>query len=76
MVITQNAENAISCLEGIAHQAKAPLKVFLGSDFKDDTTEKSAYDVINQIVLCMEQGAILVMLNLDFLYQSFYDLLN
>ena len=76
MVITQNAENAISCLEGIAHQAKAPIKVFLGSDFKDDTTEKSAYDVINQIVLCMEQGAILLMLNLDFLYQSFYDLLN
>lgn len=74
MVITQNAENALACLQGLAGEAR--VKVFLGSDFKEDTTEKSAYDVINQIVLCMEQGAVLVMLNLDFLYQSFYDLLN
>ena len=74
MIITESTENALVCLKSLA--GDRPVKIFLGSDFKKDTTQKSAYNVLNEIVLCMEQGAILVMVNLDFLYQSFYDLLN
>ena len=48
----------------------------LGSDFDEDTTENRAFALMHEIVLCMELGITLVMLNLDFLYQSFYDMLN
>lgn len=50
--------------------------MILGSDFVEDTTENMAYALMNEIVLCMELGMTLVMVNLDFLYQSFYDMLN
>ena len=60
----------------MAGQASTPLRVILGSDFVEDTTENMAYALMNEIVLCMELGMTLVMVNLDFLYQSFYDMLN
>ena len=55
---------------------KVPYKTFIGSDFRDDTTEDAAYRLINDIILCMERGISCVLANLSIVYQSFYDMLN
>ena len=52
------------------------FRFFLGSDFPDDITEDAAYRMINDIILCMEQGISCVLSNLSNVYQSFYDMLN
>lgn len=55
---------------------KVPYKTFIGSDFRDDSTEDAAYRLINDIILCMERGISCVLANLSIVYQSFYDMLN
>jgi hypothetical protein len=51
-------------------------QIFYGSDFAEDTAEESSYKLIKEIVLCMERGIFCVLLNLEKIYQSFYDMLN
>lgn len=51
-------------------------QIFYGSDFIEDTAEEAAYKLIKEIVLCMERGIFCVLLNLESVYQSFYDMLN
>lgn len=50
--------------------------IFYGSDFSEDLLEEAAYKQINDIILCMERGVICVLMNLENIYQSFYDMLN
>ena len=38
--------------------------------------KQSEYKLINDIILCMERGIVAILLNLESIYQSFYDMLN
>lgn len=50
--------------------------MFIGSDFEDDLKTDKSFDIINQIIGCVESGKIVIITNLDKIYQSLYDLLN
>jgi hypothetical protein len=50
--------------------------VFYGSDFIEDAAEDAAYKLIRDIVNCMNKGTFCILLNLERIYQSFYDMLN
>lgn len=50
--------------------------MFYGSDFVEDEGEEAAYKLIRDIAHCMEKGTFCILLNLESIYQSFYDMLN
>lgn len=76
MLITESPEQAIAHLESLASWHKRELKVFYGSDFEEDVTEARSYEIIFEVIHCMEQGRCCVFFGLDHIQQSFYDLLN
>ncbi len=78
MLITKQDEEAEALLlvEGLLNKEKIEFKFFTGSDFREDQSENAAYNLINDIILCMERGISCVLVNLDIVYQSFYDMLN
>ena len=76
MVITQSPEQAFQHLENLAEEHRQPLKIFYGSDFPEDLTEARSYEIIYDVIYCMEHGVGCVLFGLDHIYQSFYDLLN
>ncbi|KAL4476225.1 hypothetical protein ABPG74_009958 [Tetrahymena malaccensis] len=51
-------------------------KVFQGSDLYDDFKEYNTLKMLNEIITCIEEGYLVIMYNLESLYQSFYDLFN
>ncbi len=44
------------------------FRFFMGSDFALDETEDAAYRLINDIILCMEQGISCVLVNQSIIY--------
>lgn len=42
----------------------------------EDQGEEAAYKVIREIVKCMDKGTFCILLNLESIYQSFYEMLN
>ena len=50
--------------------------VLFGSSFPKDREYTQVCRNINQIKLCMETGRTVILLNLENLYESLYDLLN
>lgn len=52
-----------------------PFLLF-GSSFPKDREFTQVYRNINKIKVCMETGRMVILLNLDNLYESLYDLLN
>ena len=57
-------------LEGKEH------KIIYGSRLKNDQREEYNYQILSEIILCMERGLILVMKDLECIYGSLYDMLN
>ncbi|KAK3603848.1 hypothetical protein CHS0354_042856 [Potamilus streckersoni] len=47
-----------------------------GSRFEEDLTDDYNYRILNKIILCMEQGLVLILKDLDSIYGSLYDMLN
>ena len=76
MIITDNQQTAIQYVEDTCRNTQREYQTFYGSDFQEDKTEEAAYKIIYDIILCMERGIICILLNLDSIYQSFYDMLN
>eukprot|EP00347_Sterkiella_histriomuscorum_P006472 403352639 len=63
-------------IEQICKQNNREFQVFYGSTFEKDKGEQAIYQTIKDIMLCMESGKIVILLNLDNIYQAFYDMLN
>ncbi|KAL4499721.1 hypothetical protein ABPG72_017261 [Tetrahymena utriculariae] len=51
-------------------------KFFIGMNFSQEQQAQQVNDILNQIICCIEQGFIIVLLNLDYIYQSLYEVLN
>ncbi|KAL3859950.1 hypothetical protein ACJMK2_010129 [Sinanodonta woodiana] len=47
-----------------------------GSRFEEDLTDDYNYRILNKIIICMEQGLVLILKDLDSIYGSLYDMLN
>ncbi|KRX03120.1 hypothetical protein PPERSA_10201 [Pseudocohnilembus persalinus] len=52
------------------------VNYFVGSNFSEDKKVDRSYEIINQVIGCVQNGEICILINLDDIYQSFYDLLN
>lgn len=52
------------------------IEVILGSQFEEDMTDDYNYRILSRIILCMEEGMILILKDLESIYGSLYDMLN
>ncbi len=76
MVATRNIDLAINLVQTKLRADKCDFRTFFGSNFVDDQRDEFLFRVISQIVNCVENGIVCILLNLDSIYQTFYDLLN
>lgn len=75
MLIT-NGDAVLSVLEVAVKEMERQHIVIFGSQFEDDMTDEYNYRVLSRIILCMEQGFILILKDLENIYGSLYDMLN
>ncbi|XP_033637667.1 uncharacterized protein LOC117298493 [Asterias rubens] len=75
MLIT-SGDSALSIIEEVLSKMKKRSISLLGSRFDDDLSEEYNYRILSEIILCMEEGYILVLRDLDNVYSSLYDMLN
>lgn len=75
MLIT-NGDAVLSVLEDAVNEIKRHHIVIFGSQFEEDLTDEYNYRVLSRIILCMEQGFILILKDLENIYGSLYDMLN
>jgi hypothetical protein len=52
------------------------INVVEGPLFEEDGTDRHAHQLLHEIRRAMEEGDIVVLVNLEFLYESLYDVLN
>ncbi|KAL4476127.1 hypothetical protein ABPG74_009860 [Tetrahymena malaccensis] len=76
MIITENPQFATDYISRRLTALKRPYKLLLGGNFSQDQSQENSYSIINQIISCVESGIIVVLQNLDNIYQSLYELLN
>lgn len=76
MIQTDCFSKSITYIQKVCRNNNKECKIFYGSDFPEDLGEEASYKKIKDIVLCMEKGIFCVLLNLESIYQSFYDMFN
>ncbi|XP_055995963.1 uncharacterized protein LOC125646740 isoform X2 [Ostrea edulis] len=75
MLIT-NGDAVLSVLEDKIKDMKRQHVVIFGSQFEEDLTDDYNYRILSRIILCMEQGYVLILKDLENIYGSLYDMLN
>ena len=76
MLIT-TGESVLGILEkNLDDIGRKNREVIFGSQFEEDLTDDYNYRILNKIILCMEQGLVLILKNLESIYGSLYDMLN
>lgn len=61
MVITHNTQKALEYILSKIQSENQPVKVFLGSDFPEDKKSETSYQIINEIISCVESGVFVVL---------------
>ena len=75
MVLSYN-ESALEMMVDEGLLTPENSEFILGSSFPDDNSRDRVYHNVNRIKECMKTGRRVVLLHLDELYESLYDLLN
>lgn len=75
MLIT-NGDAVLSVIEDAVKQMKRQHFIIFGSQFEDDINDDYNYRILSRIMICMEQGYILILKDLENIYGSLYDMLN
>lgn len=75
MLIT-NGDSVLSVIEDAVKEMKRQHFIIFGSQFEEDLTDDYNYRILSRILLCMEQGYILILKDLENIYGSLYDMLN
>lgn len=75
MLIT-NGDTVISVLERELTSMNLPFEIIFGSSFEEDLSDDYNYRILSRIILCMEQGMVLILKDLESIYGSLYDMLN
>ena len=74
-VLKHKLHEAVSMSSKSNDRKKEPFVLF-GSSFPKDREYTQVCRNINQIKICMETGRTVILLNLENLYESLYDMLN
>ncbi|KAH3751683.1 hypothetical protein DPMN_186252 [Dreissena polymorpha] len=76
MVIT-SGESVLGLIDQILTEAgRDKPEMIFGSQFEEDLTDDYHYRILSKIILCMEQGMVLILRDLEHIYGSLYDMLN
>ena len=76
MCIT-SGDSALGLVERLLAEMNRDEKVMIfGSQFEEDQTADYNYRILSRIILCMEQGFVLILKDLENIYGSLYDMLN
>lgn len=76
MVITKG-DSVLSILEhNLKGSGREKREIIFGSHFEEDLTDDYNYRILSRIILCMEQGIVLLLKDLENIYGSLYDMLN
>jgi len=76
MIITEG-ESVLGILEQKTDECgRKQRETIFGSQFKEDLTDDYHYRMLSKVILCMEQGMLLILKDLDGIYGSLYDMLN
>ena len=76
MCIT-SGDSALGLVERLLAEMNRDVKVMIfGSQFEEDQTADYNYRILSRIILCMEQGFVLILKDLENIYGSLYDMLN
>lgn len=75
MLIT-NGDAVLSVIEEAVKEMNRQHIIIFGSQFEEDLTDDYNYRILSRIMLCMEQGYILILKDLENIYGSLYDMLN
>lgn len=76
MCIT-SGESILSVIENLLTEIGRDERVVIfGSHFEEDQTADYNYRILSRVILCMEQGFILILRDLETIYGSLYDMLN
>ncbi|XP_053405686.1 uncharacterized protein LOC123566607 [Mercenaria mercenaria] len=76
MIITEG-ESVLGILEqNLRDTGRGRKEIIFGSQFEEDLTDDYNYRILSRIILCMEQGIVLVLKDLENIYGSLYDMLN
>ena len=76
MLITENVELTQVFVTSKLESLHRDYRVFIGSNFPGDKKDEHLFRVISSIVDCVENGIICLLIELNDIYQTFYDLLN
>ncbi|XP_052068615.1 uncharacterized protein LOC127707897 [Mytilus californianus] len=76
LMLLTNGDAVISVLESHLNDATRPFEIIFGSHFEDDLSDDYNYRILSRIILCMEQGLVLILKGLESIYGSLYDMLN
>jgi hypothetical protein len=69
MIIT-SGDTGLGILLRSLSRVERKMMVIFGSKFEEDQIEEYSYKILNRIILCMEEGRILVLKDLDSIYGS------
>ena len=75
MIITKSSLS-LYLLQFIMDNIKKKFNIFTGSQFGDQVKEDYSFKMLHKIMVSMEQGQLLVLNNLEFIYPSLYDVFN
>jgi hypothetical protein len=76
MVITDHLESSLNLIKNYINEENKKYRIFFGSNFPLDKSDDRLFSIISQIIDCIENGIICVVIDLLEIYQTFYDLLN
>ncbi|XP_071105125.1 uncharacterized protein [Haliotis cracherodii] len=76
LLLATRGESALSIIEHLLDEMDRDYVSILGSRFEEDLTDDYNYRVLSRIILCMEQGMVLILKDLENIYGSLYDMLN
>ncbi|XP_041364113.1 E3 ubiquitin-protein ligase RNF213-like [Gigantopelta aegis] len=76
LLLSTFGDSALSIIENVLQDMDREYELIMGSQFEEDLTDDYNYRILSRIILCMEQGIVLILKDLDSIYGSLYDMLN
>jgi hypothetical protein len=74
--IASTGQTKERALPPISLQPHQKVQILEGSLFEDDCKDHNVHVLLHQVRRAMEEGVILVIIGLEILYESLYDVLN
>ncbi|KAK3605798.1 hypothetical protein CHS0354_002411 [Potamilus streckersoni] len=76
LLLIASGDSVLGIIEKQLRDIDREHVTIFGSKFEEDLTDDYSYRILSRIILCMEQGLILILKDLETVYGSLYDMLN